>query len=340
MHGLSIREHTIVGAICVVLTLALLAVGLRAVTGAFDPGYELQASFPQIGQGLDTFSDVRIRGVRVGTVEDIAVDEHGRPLVTIRMQPDVRVPRTARASVEPLSIFGPTYIALDPGEAEGTGPYLEPDETIAASGRTAELQDLLERTSQLLAGIDPDELGAVLRSSATIAADLAPRAGPMVDASTRLSGVAARHTDRGTRLLADLDRISTELEGVGPTLSSIAQDAGSLLPALVDAEDDLSATLGAAVRSAQVVSEVLERHPDAISQLAQGLLPAVLPPLAAVAGNVRVIPEFVEVIATFFAELAGVMHLDAPRGGRLGGIEMYLQPDPCEIFDLCPGGGP
>jgi phospholipid/cholesterol/gamma-HCH transport system substrate-binding protein len=339
MHGLTTREHTIVGAICVVLTLALLAVGLRAVTGAFASGYELRTTFPQIGQGLDTYSDVRIRGVRVGTVEEIGVDERGRPVVTLRMQPDVRVPETARASVEPLSIFGPTYIALDPGEGEGTGPFLAPGETIAASGRTAELQDLLERTSQLLDAVDPDELGSVLRSSATIAADLAPRAGAMIDAGTELSGVAARHTERGTTLLADLDRLSAELQGVGPTLSSIATDAGSLLPSLVAAEDDLSATLRAAVRAAQVVSELLERHPDAFSELAQGLLPAVLPPLAAVAGNVEVIPEFVEVIATFFGELATVMHLDAPTGGRLGGIEMYLRSDPCELLDLCPGAG-
>jgi phospholipid/cholesterol/gamma-HCH transport system substrate-binding protein len=339
MRGLTPREHTVVGATCVVLTLALLAVGLRAATGEFASGYELRATFPQIGQGLDTFSDVRIRGVRVGSVEGIDVDDRGHPVVTLRMQPEVRVPRTARASVEPLSIFGPTYIALDPGNAEGTGPFLAPGESIAASGRTAELQDLLERTSQLLGAIDPDELGTVLRSSATIAGDLAPRAGPLVDAATELSGVAARHTERGGRLLTDLERLSSELRGVGPALTSIAGDGRTLLPALVAAEADLAGTLTAATRASQVVSEVLERHPDAFSQLAQGLLPAVLPPLAAVAGNVHVIPEFVEVIATFFAELAAVMHLDAPQGGRLGGIEMYLQPDPCEILDLCPQGG-
>jgi phospholipid/cholesterol/gamma-HCH transport system substrate-binding protein len=335
MHGLTMREHTVVGAICVVVTLALLAVGLRAATGAFASGYELEATFPQIGQGLDTFSDVRIRGVRVGSVERIDVDDRGRPVVTMRMQPDVRVPRTARASVEPLSIFGPTYVALEPGEAEGTGPFLGPGERVLASGRTAQLHDLLERTSQLLGAIDPDELGTVLRSSATIAGDLAPRAGPMTDAATELSGIAASHTDRGARLLTDIGRLSAELRGVGPTLTAIARDAGTLLPALVDAEEDLARTLRAAARTAQVVSEVVERHPDAFTELAQGLLPAVLPPLAAVAGNVEVIPDFVEVIATFFNELAAVMHLDAPRGGRLGGIEMYLQPDPCEVFDLC-----
>lgn len=341
MRALGAREHALVGATCLLLVLALLAVGLRAAAGEFDRGYELTATFPEIGQGIDTYADVRVRGVPVGTVEEIGLGPDGDARLTLRLEPDVTVPPHAEASIEPLSVFGPAFVALDLGDGGGRdGPALEDGDAVATAPRSAGLDDLLDRTSQLLDTLDPEQLGRVLDTSATIAGDLAPRTGELVDAAQQLTDVASRNTDRGLRLLADLDRIATELGGAGTTVSRIAGDSSRLLPPLIAAEDDLAATLDAGARASQVTSELLERHPDAVSQLAQGLLPAMLPPLAAVAGNVEVIPPFVEALTTFFGTLADVMHLEAPGGeGRLGGIEMLVRPlSLCELLDVCPGG--
>ena len=47
------------------------------------------------GQDLDSESVVKVRGVNVGAVESITLDDQGRALVRLTIEPDVEVPETA-----------------------------------------------------------------------------------------------------------------------------------------------------------------------------------------------------------------------------------------------------
>lgn len=330
---LGVREHAILGGIAVVLVVAMTVVGFRWSTGALTDHLALSATFSRTGQGLDHYSDVRVRGVEVGSVTHIELDDQGQPVVHMELDPGTRVPQGAIAAVEATSIFGPKFVALDYDPGALDGPLLADGDRIERTRAPTELQDMLGTVSDLLTAVDPDEVGALVSTGARLAEEVQPRVGAMLQAARTLTDVASDHTDDGTALLADLRRLTDEVAGWGEQVARTGRDAHRVLPLLWEREDDLVATMDAVTLAAHAIGDVLERHPDAATTLIQGLLPALLPPLAAIAGNLRHLPVFAEVIAVFFGELASIMHVDGPDDGRLGAIELLFNGDLCEFVE-------
>lgn len=336
------REHAIVGGVVAVLVVALATAGLRWSAGAYDDHLDLTATFSRTGQGLDDASDVRVRGVQVGTVSGILLDEQGRPVVDMQLEPGTRVPADTVAAIEATSVFGPKFVSLQVDPSKLSGPLLEDGDRITRTRAPTELADMLGQVRDLLDAVDPDQVGALVSTGARLAREAEPRVGAMLDAAEELAGVASRHVDDGTALLGDLERLTREVDGWSDQVVAIGRDTHELVPVLEQHEDDLAATLDAVTLAAHAVSDVLERHPDAASALVQGLLPALLPPLAAVAGNLEHLPVFAEVISVFFGELASIMHVEGPSGQRLGAIELLFSGDLCEFVEglQCHEGAP
>ncbi len=328
------RERLAVGGVALVVVVALASTGVRWATGSFDDHLDLTATFERTGHGLDRFSDVRIRGVRVGTVGAITLDDDQRARVDLALDPGTLVPADTVASIQATSIFGPTYIALEVDAEALDGPLLADGDEIARTREGTELAAMLTRIDEVLEAADPEALGALTSSAARVMSDLAPRAGPMLDDARTLTDVAVDHLDDGTAILRDLQRLTDEVAGWGDQVGALAPDARSVLSVLAEHEDDLERLLVAGAAAAHEVSRLLEAFPAAFSDLAEGLLSALVPPLAAVAGNLEYIPAFAEVIAVFFGELASIMHLDGPDGQRLAAIELGMSPDLCEVLQV------
>lgn len=80
-------------------------------------GYEIKANFLRIG-GLTRGSDVRISGIKVGTVLDARLDPTTfDAVVTLAMVPDVQLPADTQASIDSDGLLGGKYVRLEPGQA-------------------------------------------------------------------------------------------------------------------------------------------------------------------------------------------------------------------------------
>ena len=80
-------------------------------------GYELTATFNAI-DGLSVGSDVRIGGVKVGSVVSQSIDAKDfRALVTMTILPEVQLPADTIARVTSAGLLGEKYIKLEPGGA-------------------------------------------------------------------------------------------------------------------------------------------------------------------------------------------------------------------------------
>lgn len=90
--------------------------------GARSGRQRVQAVFPSVA-GLDEKSPVRIAGVRVGIVETIAL-QGDRALVTLALEPGVKLHQGARAEVTSLGMLGDKYVELYPGNL--SAPDLAP----------------------------------------------------------------------------------------------------------------------------------------------------------------------------------------------------------------------
>lgn len=126
-------------------------------------GVRVDAVFGRAGQGMDTNSPVKIRGITVGDVTAVSLNARGRAVVTMHLQSGVRLPRTVTASIEPTSVFGPKYVNLKPGPAEATGPYLPAGAVITSTEDPLDLSDTLGDAYRGLDAVDP----AKSRSSCT-----------------------------------------------------------------------------------------------------------------------------------------------------------------------------
>ncbi len=327
-------ERAVAGGVVLVLVAALVLVTLRLPgSGAAGPTYEVD--LPHAGQGIGRASEVRIRGVEVGEVTHQTVDARGRARLTVALEASAPpLPATTRASVQPLSLFGPQYLALDLGDHDAATPVLADGATLVAATGPTELQEVLGRTATLLDAVDGEAIARLVGATADVARDLAPRTDGMLAAARTLTDVAVRHTDDGTRLLADLDRIGRDLDGTVARFTTVGAQVHDLVPALVERRDGFGHLLTSSTRTARVVGDLLVAHPDAVAELAGSLLPALLPPLAALVADVTAVPEFADTIAVLFGELASVFHVDGPAGQRLGAIELQLGLDPCEVLDL------
>lgn len=81
-------------------------------------GYEVIAKFDRI-DGLMPGSDVRLSGVKVGTVSDIQLDPHTYlAVVHALLEPRVTLPTDSAAEIVSDGLLGGKYMALVPGGEE------------------------------------------------------------------------------------------------------------------------------------------------------------------------------------------------------------------------------
>jgi len=114
--GRSLIE-TVMGA--VVLLVAGLFIYFAYTTAQVQTvkGYEVSANFYKIG-GLNPGSDVRINGIKVGTVIDRRLDNDTfDAVVTMSITPDVKLPTDTVAVVASEGLLGGMYVRLEPGTA-------------------------------------------------------------------------------------------------------------------------------------------------------------------------------------------------------------------------------
>lgn len=85
-------------------------------------GYEVKARFNSV-EGLQEGGDVRIGGVKVGSVTGQSLDtKNYQAVVTLTLKPQVKLPTDSIASVTGDSLLGGKYIKIEPGSAKNMIP--------------------------------------------------------------------------------------------------------------------------------------------------------------------------------------------------------------------------
>ncbi|HBK08770.1 MAG TPA: outer membrane lipid asymmetry maintenance protein MlaD [Acetobacteraceae bacterium] len=136
-HGVA---ETLTGAVVLVVALAFLGYAVAHSGRSSGAGYPLQAKFEHI-DGLNVGGDVRIAGVKVGTVTDERIDPKTfAAIVTMTVRDDIQLPKDTGASITSESLLGGKYISLSPG---GDETDLKPGQTITVTQSSISLEDLL-----------------------------------------------------------------------------------------------------------------------------------------------------------------------------------------------------
>jgi phospholipid/cholesterol/gamma-HCH transport system substrate-binding protein len=324
-HDLPYRQRVLIGLITLILMAGVATIGLKFSTGAYSDVYTLHAIFGRTGHGLDNSSAVKIRGVNVGRVSTVKLLPDGRADVSLRMQHGVRVPDTTAASAEPLSVFGPLYIKLDPGAHESRGPFLAAGAHITDTTPPTEITDLLNQVYPILSAVDPQDLVTVFHTIAQGVDGLGPALGRTIDNGSKLVGLIDRQSANARQFFVDLARLSNALGDKGAQLIAGAQDLNAVLPILSSRPDQIGQILDAASRLSGDLADLINGHYPALDQTIAGSITIIQP----IYQQLALFPSFLRALNGFFAQLgSGLLRL--PYQGHVIGVLEGQEP-----ADIC-----
>jgi phospholipid/cholesterol/gamma-HCH transport system substrate-binding protein len=117
-------------------------------------GYTLQAAFDSVA-GLDAKSSVRMAGVKIGLVEKVELED-SRAMVTLRINPEVKIARGTEAVIKTMGLLGEKYVEFVPVKngkpqklsADGSSNYQD-GERVQATVSPSDVDKLINQLSSV-----------------------------------------------------------------------------------------------------------------------------------------------------------------------------------------------
>ncbi len=110
--------ETIMGLVVLAVAALFMMFAYRVSDLQVVKGYEIKSRFLKVG-GLNTGADVRINGIKVGTV----VSQSVNPLdymvdVTLSIMPQISLPADSQIMIAGDGLMGDKYIKIEPGKSQ------------------------------------------------------------------------------------------------------------------------------------------------------------------------------------------------------------------------------
>ncbi len=236
------RNPVIIGGISLAVIVLLLMAAFRAqdlpLIGGGDTYY---AAFEDTG-GLQAQDEVRMAGVRIGVVKDVALED-GQVMVTFRITEDEQFGKETGAAIKVKTLLGSMYLDLQPA-----GPdQLEEGSTIPVD-RTEEPFDVVDAFEGLAetvgdgtetTDINTDQLTESLSVLADLTRNTPEEFRGALDGLSRLSSNLADRDQEINSLLVNLTRVSSVLDDRDEDIIALMEDADVLFEALLQRREQL-----------------------------------------------------------------------------------------------------
>ncbi len=219
------RNPIVIGAVSIIVLvlLVLASLDIRDLP-LVGQGATYTARFAEAA-GVQPDDDVRVAGIRVGTVTDVALD--GNDVVISFKAPDAWIGDQTRASIEIKTLLGQKYIELAPA---GSQP-LNPDDAIPRTRTTAPF-DVIEAFSQLTTTVEGVNTDQVAESLTTLSQTLDGAKGPIrpaLDGLSRLSRTISSRDAELAHLLANTRATTQVLAARDGDIATLIQNGNLLL---------------------------------------------------------------------------------------------------------------
>ena len=289
MHRYRGRKLIRSGFIGIVLILLVISVGLQPqrLWQMFTAARH-QALFADAG-GLVPGNDVKVSGVKVGTVSDVSLQQ-GRALVTFMVDSAVRLGSDTTAHIRTGTLLGQRVLTL---ESTGKGSW-SVSEVLPVS-RTGSPYTLTDAFGEFTANTRDTDTAALSESLNTLSATidrLAPQLSPTLDGLRRISTALNDRNESLSGLLQSASRVTGILSQRSAQVNTLILNANDLLGvleqrryAIVDLLANTSALskqlsglvadnekeLAPALDKLNAVSAILQKNNDNIGKAIAGL---------------------------------------------------------------------
>jgi phospholipid/cholesterol/gamma-HCH transport system substrate-binding protein len=299
------RTHIGLG-LFVIATIGLLvwlAQSIGAIGGGGGKQYELRLAH---AAGLVENNAVKIAGVSVGRIEKVGVD-HDIAVLTLRIDDEIVLHEDARAIVRAKSLLGEKYLQIQPGQRDA--PVLEDGDQIVNVDVPFEIDEVLNALEPILGG--DDSIAAALAPLASqlneLLADASGKTGKppiitreeidqIVDDVKATSASVRRMTEQNEQLVHDVlengnalltdpdlkkiiantERITTELDQRLPSLLEKAESGMTKIEKLADIVDEpRRAKIGTIIDDASVATANLRQMSEDLKDVTKVVGPLV-----------------------------------------------------------------
>jgi phospholipid/cholesterol/gamma-HCH transport system substrate-binding protein len=135
--------ETLIGAAVVAVAVAFLVFAYTTTGTGGTGGYEVAARFSKV-DGVNIGTDVRMSGIKIGTVSRMELDPRNyAAVVHLSVRDDVRLPDDSSVRITSEGILGGQYLSVEPG---GSQTMLPPGGEIENTQGSIDLIGLLGRT--------------------------------------------------------------------------------------------------------------------------------------------------------------------------------------------------
>jgi phospholipid/cholesterol/gamma-HCH transport system substrate-binding protein len=279
-------RHALLGIVALALFAGSVWLTWTFLQGGFQGGMPVRAVFsaPGVGQQLPDGGDVKIRGVLVGYIGDVTIED-GTAVIEMRLNEGEEIPESSTAEIRSKTVFGQKWIELIPPAGAGA-PFLAagseiPDERTL---EPLELERALELGSDLLSEIPLNDLSEVFRtlaegfsgqeSDAALSIDRGLVALRAVNSRSAEFDLALRqlaefstwlddNDDALLSFMGSLDSANRALVGAAPELRSNLQSVPVFFNELARFQEDIEGDLAVLVEDGATLTElVAERDQD------------------------------------------------------------------------------
>lgn len=134
--------ETLIGAIVVAVAVGFLYFAYANTNATNLGGYELEAKFQRV-DGLNVGTDVRLSGIKIGSVSALSLDPKTyQATVHLNIHDDVKVPDDSSIMVTSTGLLGNSYLSVSPG---GSDDMLGPGGIIRNTQGSVDLMSLIGR---------------------------------------------------------------------------------------------------------------------------------------------------------------------------------------------------
>lgn len=215
------------------VALALFAyMAMKVGGGSMFFGAQTRLAVFEDASGLQVGAPVTVAGVRVGQIDQIAVQDN-KAAVTVELAKDVVLYNDAALTVMSRSLLGEKYLSLSVGD-EAAG-VLSPTARILQTTTPLDLTAFVRRIEPFLDALEPEALTEVVSSIRTLVAS------------------AAKDPERMDRIMANLDTLTAAMAETSVELPQTLAKANSVMRRVGRGADS---TRTAAQNVGQLVDEV------------------------------------------------------------------------------------
>jgi virulence factor Mce-like protein len=273
----------------VVRGIAALAVVLLVTTGlyvkwsrVFDHGVHVVAELRNVGDGLPARSDVKYRGVLVGSVDNVIPatgDQSNHVLLHLKPNYAGSIPANVTARVVPSNVFAVSSVQLvdhGPGARIRDGARIGEDTqlpTVLFQTALTKLRDILAAVGRGRGDHTVGVLAAVGAATNNRRGALLTSAGQLNRLLDQLNGIVA--TDQGPSTVSALVGAVQGLAQTAPELVDALHDAVVPMRTFVENQQELRTFIAAGERTTGTSVVALQNHTDQLVQITTDLTPVI-----------------------------------------------------------------